>query len=68
MTYVKNEAKSDLYVSVGNIAVNGIQRERALDSLRQAEKIVSAILWAAAAARRLFTREGRGTGGLMHNH
>ena len=68
MSYLKKETKSAMYADVGDLAVNEIQREMAMDIMRQADTIANAIVWVVKAVRGLFNRTG-GTGGrLQPNH
>ncbi len=68
MSYVKKETKSALYAGVGELAVNEIQREMAMDVMRQADGIANAIVWTVNAVRGLFNRTGGSGGRLIHNH
>jgi len=65
--YSEKASKSDLYARVKLAPVNAIQRAVAVNALRDADAITDAIIWAAAAVRRLFTRS-RADGKLLHNH
>ncbi len=68
MSYLKKEGKSGLYANVGDLAVNEIQREMAMDIMRQADAISGAIVWTVKSVRRLFNRTGGTRSGLLHNH
>ncbi|MDB5811920.1 MAG: hypothetical protein JWN94_4042 [Betaproteobacteria bacterium] len=65
--YTESASKSDLYARVKLAPVNAIQREIAIDRLRQADAITDAIMWVVTATRRLFTRN-TGANSLLHNH
>jgi hypothetical protein len=65
--YTESASKSDLYARVKLAPVNAIQREIAVDTLRQADAITDAILWVVTAVRRLFARDA-GANRLLHNH
>lgn len=68
MSYIKKETKSGLYAGVGDLAVNEIQREMAMDVMRQADAIVNAIVWSVNAVRGVFNRTGGAGGRLLHDH
>ena len=66
--YSEEASKSDLYARVRLAPVNAIQRAIAVDTLRQADALTDAILWAVAAVRRLFSRTGNSAGRLLHGN
>ena len=68
LEYNENASKSDLYARVKLAPVNAIQRAMAVNALRHADAISDAILWVAAAFRRLFTRTNAGVNRLIHTH
>jgi hypothetical protein len=66
--YAENVRKSDLYARVSLTPVNAIQRELAVNALRDAELVSNGIVWAINAVRRLFAHDATGTNRLLHNH
>jgi hypothetical protein len=66
--YAENSRKSDLYARVLLTPVNAIQRELAVNALRDAELVSNGIVWATNAVRRLFAHGDTGTPRLLHNH
>jgi hypothetical protein len=68
LEYVESVSKSDLYKRIKLAPVNAIQREIAVNALRDAELVSNGIVWVLTAVRRLFTRTNAGANQLLHNH
>ena len=66
--YTEDASKLDLYARVRLAPVNAIQREIAVDTLRQADALTDALLWAITAVRRLFSRGGSDSSRLVHGN
>ena len=68
LKYDEKASKSDLYSRVKLAPVNAIQREMAVNALRDADAITNGIMWVVTAIGRLFTRTNVGVSRLTHNH
>ena len=68
LKYTEKASKSDLYARVKLAPVNAIQRAVAINALRDADAISSAIMWVITAVRRLVNRTGTSASHLLHNH
>lgn len=66
LKYDENASKSDLYARVKLAPLNAIQREVAVNALRDAEAFSDGVMWVVTAVRRLFTRVNADVSHVLH--
>ena len=68
LKYDEKASRSALYAGIRLTPANAIQREIALNALRDADVLTDRIMWVVTGVRRLAARAGESLGQLTHSH